>query len=96
MIEVWAEELLPQDGKWPAYVVGVHRRYSTALDAWCEHRRLTAAEQSTIRLHSSGAWSVKWLDRNGRADEATERLAAAGVDRRDLPRLRQAAQRWVG
>lgn len=93
LIEVWAVDPPSQGGRWPVRPVSVRRRWSDARDAWCE--RLPATERAQVRSRQSGPWSVEWLDRNGRADEATERLAAAGVERRELPALRRTAGQWL-
>lgn len=96
-IEVWADPRAEQ----PAWSAA--RRWSDARVAWLQARGLASAQghidwhalkaQHGPALLDHAAWSVQFLDDEGRPGYVDARLARAGVTRADLPALEEAARR---
>jgi len=94
LIEVWSA---PTPPAWSSVGTSAMSRYSAGRLAYSTAHDFNSTELAQrFRPVSAVPWSADYMDRNGRADEVTGRLATAGVSRADLPRLREAAQWWHG
>lgn len=86
LAEVWAEHGHPHD---LGTALG---RYQQSLGAWQRAEGLSVAEMCAAVAGPRSPWSLATYDAKGRAADADDRLARAGVTRTDVPRLRRAAE----